>query len=267
MTRVAQFQAGILHRMVFELRYDSGELYWDRCGRAARKLASQKGWAVKSIDSNGCHILNEDQNLVFSYSPTQLALTQSQDKEVSDLLSYGEFGAVAEEFCEVVVQTLELNSFPRIGFREWTLYGTESIEDASARIGKMSFFSASKALNGLGELSYNSHSVVVARPDRMVRIAATPFEQQIHLAPSIIAAAREKSHKHSKEQRKVLIQQMKARKAIEHYPRVGVMLDLDAYIEEAPYPEQVTPLKFIEESKNEFQLICDAILSEEETNL
>jgi hypothetical protein len=262
MTFVIQTSTGIRHRMVFELRYDSGELYWDRCGRAARKLAAEKEWAVKSIDLNGCHILNEDQNLVFSYSPTQLDLTQSQSKDASELLSFGEFAAIAEMFSEVVVQTLEVNSFPRIGFRLWTLYGTESLDDASARIGRMSFFSSSKALSGLGELSYMSHSVVLARPNQMVRVAATPFEQQIHLAPSVIAAVKEKPHQHSKEQRKLLIQQLKAKKAIETYPHMGIMLDLDAYIEEAPYPDQLTVITFIEEAVRDFCEIREAILLE-----
>ena len=96
----------------------------------------------------------------------------------------------------------------------------------------------------------------------MVRVAATPFEQQIHLAPSLIAAAKERPHKHSKEQRKVLIQQLKAKKAIETFPQLGIMLDLDAYVEEAPYPDQLTPCKFIEESTREFQAISEAILAE-----
>lgn len=247
--------------MVFELRYDSGELYWDRCGRAARKLAGEKEWAVRSVDLNGCHILNEDQNLVFSYSPTQLDLTQSQSKDVADLLSFGAFAAIAEEFSEVVVQTLEVDSFPRIGFRLWTLFATDSLEDASARISKMSFFSPSKNLQTLGDLSYLSHSVVIGRSNQMVRVAATPFEQQIHLT-SLIAAAKERPHKHSKEQRKVLIQQLKAKKAIETFPQLGIMLDLDAYVEEAPYPDQLTPCKFIEESTREFQAISEAILAE-----
>ena len=77
------------HRLVFELRYDCGELYWDRCGRAARKLAAQKGWAVQSPDVNGCHIRNDDRNLVFTYSATKADLTQSQSQDVLELLPKG----------------------------------------------------------------------------------------------------------------------------------------------------------------------------------
>ncbi len=264
MASVVQPGTGVRHRFIFELRYECGELYWDRCGRVARTLAALKGWAVQSVDLNGCHIRNEDQNLVFTYSPTKLDLTQSQSQDVSELLPHGGFAAIAEEFSEIVVRTLEVNSFPRIGFRLYTLYGTESVEDASSRIGRMSFFSPCKALTDLGELSHVSHTVVIARSKYMVRVAATPFEQQIQLAPSVIADARKDAHKHWKDQKKVLIQKMKAQKAIKAFPPLGIMIDMDAYIEEVPYPEQVSSRTFIEEAAKDFDVIREAILLEED---
>lgn len=262
MARVVQ--SGVRHRIVFELRYESGELYWDRCGRVARVLAAKPGWSLQLTDVNGCHIWNEDQNLTFTYSPTKLDLVQSQNQDVSDLLSSGEFAVIAEEFCETVVRNLEVDFFPRIGFRLWTLYGTESVDDASSRIADMSFFSPSKALDGLGELSNLSHSVVIARPTHMVRVAATPFEQQVHIPPSVIAASRQQAHRHWKDQKKVLLQKLKAKKAIEAYPSVGVMIDLDAFIEDVPYPDEVAVHTFIEEATKGFDAICEVILSREE---
>jgi hypothetical protein len=98
----------------------------------------------------------------------------------------------------------------------------------------------------------------------MVRVAATPFEQQIQLAPSVVAAARKEAHKHWKDQRKVLIQKMKAQKAVKAYPSVGIMVDLDAYIEEVPYPEQVSARTFIVEATKDIEVIREAILLEED---
>jgi hypothetical protein len=219
---------------------------------------------MQSVDASGCHIRNEEQNLVFTFSPAKLDLAQSQSQDVSELLAPGEFAAIAEEFCECVVRTLEVDSFPRIGFRLWTLYSTDSLEDASSRIGRMSFFSPCDALVHLGELAYVSHSVVIARPRIMVRVAVTPFEQQIQLAPSVIAAAKKEAHKQSKDQRTALIQKMKAKKAIKAYPSVGMMIDLDSYIEEVPYPNEVSARTFVEEAMEEFGVISDEILSAKE---
>ena len=71
MANVVDRTTGVPHRLVFELRYEGGELYWDRCGRIARTLAHREGWATQVIDTNGCHIRNDDDNLVFSFSPDQ----------------------------------------------------------------------------------------------------------------------------------------------------------------------------------------------------
>jgi len=229
----------------------------------ARTLVAKKGWALQSIDLNGCHIWNEDGNLVFTYSPAKLDLTQSQNQDVLELLPPGEFAAIAEEFAESVIRALEVNVFPRIGFRLWTLLGTESVEDASFQISRMSFFSPCKALTDLGELSNMSHGVVVARPKHMVRVAATPFEQQVRLAPSVLAAAKVESHKHEKGQDKLLIRKLKARKAITAFPAAGVMIDMDAYIEDAPYPEEISARTFVEGAMEDFDVIRDAVLSEE----
>jgi hypothetical protein len=218
---------------------------------------------MQSVDTNGCHIWNEDQNLIFNYSSAKLDLTQSQNQDLPELLPPGEFATIADRFSDAVIQALEVNCFPRIGFRLLTLYGTDSIEDASSRIRKMSFFSPCKALTDLGELSYLSHGVVVARSRHMVRVAASPFEQHVRIPPSLIADARAESHKHEKHQDKVFIQKMKAQKAIKAYPAVGLMIDLDAYIEEAPYPEHVSARTFIEEAMGDFGVISEAILAEE----
>jgi hypothetical protein len=264
MARVVEAGTGVRHSFIFEVRYEQGELFWDRCGRVARTLAAHKGWALQSIDLNGCRIWNEDKNLIFTYSSTKLHLTQLLNRDVLDLMPPGEFAAIAEVFSDAVIHALEVDYFPRIGFRLLTLYGTESVEDASERISRMSFFSPCKALLDLGALSFVSPSVVVARSSCMVRVAAAPFEQQVSLSPSVMADAREESHRYKKDQHKVLIQKIRAQKAIKAYPSLGMMIDLDAYIEDAPYLEQVSARTFIEEAMSDFSVISTAILEEKE---
>ena len=43
-----------------------------------------------------------------------------------------------------------------------------------------------------------------------------------------------------------------------------MMIDLDAYIEEVPYPDEVSARTFIEEAVEDFNVIADAILAEED---
>ena len=262
MAYVIDPRTAVRHRLVFELRYERGELYWDRCGRIARALTIREGWTTHSIDTNGCHVQKEDQNLLFSFSPTKLSLSQSQNQEVPELLASADFAAVAEEYSEAVVRSLEVDFIPRIGFRAWVLYPTDSIDDASSRVSRMSFFALRQALTSMGQLSYPSHSVVIARRDHMVRVAATPFEQQVNLAPSLMVAARERAREHWKDQKQVLVQQLKAKKVIKAYPAVGVMVDMDACIEDLQSAQQIPICRFIDEAMNDFNTISKAILSE-----
>ena len=119
-----------------------------------------------------------------------------------------------------------------------------------------------RPLIDLGELSYLSHSVVIARPDRMVRVAVTPFEQQVNLAPSVLAAARQRAREHWKDQRKVLIERLKAQRAIKAYPPLGIMVDMDAYIEDVPSAKQIPICQFISGAMKDFDSIAQAILVE-----
>jgi hypothetical protein len=258
----AQLGPAIPHRYVFELRYELGELYWDRSGRIARKLAAKKGWALKSVDVNGTHICDEEQNLVFNYSATKLDLTQAQNREVKDLLPPDQFAAIAEEFAAVIVDVLEVKTYPRIGFRLWTLYGMDSTELASQYVAEMPFFSPSKAIMELGKLSHPSHGVVIERPDCDIRVAVVPFEQDVRLAPSLIADAKIEPHRQSKDQRKLLIQKLKAKRAIGAYPATGVMSDMDAFIEDPLYPDPISPIGFVNLAMGEFEKIRKAIFSE-----
>ena len=85
MKYVVDAATAVRHRLVFELRYERGELYWDRCGRVARTVANREGWATNAIDTNGCHVRNDDDNLVFSFSPTSVSLSQTQNRDVQEV--------------------------------------------------------------------------------------------------------------------------------------------------------------------------------------
>jgi hypothetical protein len=252
----------VVHRYVFELRFDQGQLFWDRAGRVARSLAEKEGWEVGSIDMNGCHVRDEGRNLIFSFSATNLSLCQTQNQDVSELLAPGEFRTIAEEFSEAVIGTLELKSFLRIGFRAWTLYETSSLDDASDRISRSAIFTPEEPLRSLGDLSSVSYSAVVSRPKHMLRIAVAPFEQQINLSPSLIAAARLKAREKWADQRKVRLQAMKAKKVIKSYPALGIMLDLDAYIEDPPFPGELSCHDFVDQAVDDFGDIRNVVLQE-----
>ena len=47
--------------------------------------------------------------------------------------------------------------------------------------------------------------------------------------------------------------QLKAQKVVSSIPQFGVLLDLDAYIEDPPYPDALTISKFVSDSEEDFR--------------
>ena len=68
MTSVVDLKTEVIHRYVFELRYEFGQTYWDRAGRVAREILSDsEGWDFDIIDMNHCQLTRRDQNLLFNF--------------------------------------------------------------------------------------------------------------------------------------------------------------------------------------------------------
>ncbi len=55
--------------------------------------------------------------------------------------------------------------------------------------------------------------------------------------------------------------QLKAKKKIEHYPQFGVLLDLDAYIEDPPYPDDLSISDFVTTAFEDFCRVKQTVLT------
>jgi hypothetical protein len=262
----------VIHKYVYELRFEFGQVYWDRAGRVAKEILSERDeWDFDAIDINRCQLAHRDMNLAFNFGPAKLDLSQTQSADVETLLQIGEFGELAEFLTSTVVKHLELEFFPRIGFRVWHLYPSTDREQSREMVRNLQLFSLDSALSDtIGELSDVSHRLVADRQKHMLRVAVAPFEQQVNLSPSLIRAAKVKAHKeatdkqrHSgiEKRRRILIDKMKAKKKIEHYPQFGVLLDLDAYIEDPPYPDNISISDFVANAFDDFRQVKQTVLT------
>ena len=255
--------SGVIHKYVYELRFDFGQVYWDRAGRIAREILTERDeWDFDRIDINNCQLAHRDLNLAFNFGHAKLDLNQTQTVDVESLLEVGEFSTLAETFTATVVNNLELEFFPRIGFRVWHLYPSSDREQSHKMVRDLKLFSLDSALSTtIGEMSEVSHRLVVDRQKHMLRIAVAPFEQQVELPPSLIRAAKIQAKREPRGQRQKRIDAMKAKKRIEHYPHFGVLLDLDAYIEDPPYPDDLSISDFISTAFGDFREISRTVLT------
>jgi len=255
--------AGIVHKYVYELRYDFGQVYWDRGGRIAKEILSEREeWDFDKIDINCCQLANRDLNLAFNFGHAKLDLSQTQTVDVESLLDVGEFAKLAETITSTVVSNLELEFFPRMGFRVWHLYPSMDREQSHQMVQDLKLFRLDSALSStLGDVSEVSHKLVVDRQRHMLRIAVAPFEQQVELPPSLIRSAKVQANKEAHAQRQKRIDALKAQKKISHYPHFGVLLDLDAYLEDPPYPDGLSISDFITRASEDFRDIQRTVLT------
>ncbi len=239
MSKAVSLHDRVIHKRVFELRYEFGQVYWDRAGRIAKQILSDdEEMDFDTIDVNRCQISNRAKNLVLSFGHNKLDLSQTQNADVDQLVPFGEFGAIADRVTRTVVEALELETFSRSGFREWRLFPSHDREESHDAVKQLEMFHATQGLVAkLGDVSEMSFRVVVARDDHMLRAAVSPFEQDVNLPPSVIRAAKVKAHAKPKNQRQILIDKLKAEKRINHYPQFGVLVDFDAYVEDPIFDE------------------------------
>ncbi len=255
MAAVVQLQTEVVHRYILELRYEFGQVYWDRAGRIAKQILSETSdWDFDTIDINRCQLAIRDKNLVFNFGHAKLDLVQTQSADVDTLLPVDEFGTTAESLAAPVAKHLELDFYTRIGFRAWHLYPSASREESHSLVRNLRLFSLDReSLESLGVPSEVSHRLVVDRGRHMLRIAISPFEQHVDLPPSVSRAVRVKPHKQPSDQRKqALIDKLKAERRISHFPRFGLLLDVDAYIEDPPYPDGLSISDFVRRAWEDF---------------
>jgi len=191
--------------------------------------------------------------MAFSFGREKLDLSQVQSADVEELQPLHEFSSIAENGASIVAKHLEIDSFSRIGFRAWLLYPAADRDESYRFVRNLSLFRIHPGVTEtLGEPSEVSHRLIFERPGHMLRIAVAPFEQQVDLPPSVFRAARAKARDLPRNQRQVRIDKHKAEKRIRHYPQFGLLLDFDAYIEDPPYPDELSVSDFIANSFEDF---------------
>ena len=263
MSQVVRPAHAIRHRSVFELRYDFGQLYWDRAGRIAREIIRKfEGWDLEQVDPSHCVLRHDELNLTFSFGPHKLDMSQSQSDDLPEIMPANEFGKKSDELAEIVLKLLELEVFSRIGFREWLLFKAESRNESYELVRRLKLFRLDLDLiRSLGTPSEMAWRVVVERGQQMVRVAVAPFEQAIQLPENVIRAAKLSKHDRQHDSR-LLIDSLKAKKVVDTYPQFGLLADFDAYIEDPPFPDNLSVSDFVHSSATDIGKILDIVVEE-----
>ena len=234
---------GIDYKFVFELRYDYGYTYLDRCGATMNEiLRTHPGWEHVGVSPQQGTLRDTDRDLTFNFSIYKLDLSQELTLKTMELMEIEKFAGLANELAETVVARLDVQeNITRIGFRIWQLFGRyETFDAAREAVKSLGLLDTRKFGDaGIGRITETSCSMITDREICCTRIAITPVEQKVHVDPATVQKALVKPHKLSSDQRRALIDKVKADRAIKSFPPFAVLVDMDHFLEYPPYPDHL----------------------------
>jgi hypothetical protein len=248
---------GILHKLVYEVRYNNGFLYLDRCGLTAKRIMSTfPEWIVKSQDVSpqNAPLVSLANGAKFSFGALKYDLSMDQPMGREVALTENDvngFITQADSVTRIVHEELELQEFTRVGFRMWYLFGGNSKEECEDWIDKLGIFKVEKSLTDAfsGNVQSQNHVVVLSGQDRNIRLAVNGVENlaQLDLGNEILSI---QAHKLSQKQNAMLIKQNKVRQRLRVNPSFATMIDVDAFVEK---PIDAVAGDYIQESFRQIQ--------------
>jgi len=117
----------VLERVIFEIRYTHGYLYWDNCGKIWRELSLK--WPnikLDEVDTSKARLtLSKDETPIgLGFSPNKADTTQDYPRRLN---TYVEFTSDA---IQNICKYLEIDSFTRVGNRFHYIYPVKEISEA-----------------------------------------------------------------------------------------------------------------------------------------
>jgi len=134
-----EFDKLIIERIILEVRFSHGFLYWDNCGKIWKNIC-EKWVALEMMEVNPEKAVFkiQDQSLQLKFSQKDIHL--SQDYPPSSLKLFKE---VAKEALPLIADFLEIKSFSRIGNRIFYLHPAANLKEAGNIIKSMGLLNIS----------------------------------------------------------------------------------------------------------------------------
>ena len=239
----------VIHRATFELRYRRGYTFWDRCGRVTNAILYSENdydWTLQRSGADSIQLNNEHEGMAFEFGPQKLGLTQEQNLRNHRVMSLSEFAALSDRLASHVVTGLPVDTFSRIGFRVWHLYGVDSHDEMMAASDSLlPLAKLNEFVNDVGRGWDPSFRTTVERKTELITVSLSTFTQNVVLPPAVAALAARDAAAMSKNQKEARLAQLKAQRMLDDFPKFGILLDVDAYIDDPPFPDDLTIHDFV----------------------
>lgn len=243
-------KSAIYHKLVFEVRYEQGLVYLDRCGRTANRIiATDPTWDLRGdLNPQNAPLLNVLSGASFNFNALKYDFSLDQPINESASINSDDiqlFTSQVETVSQIVHDELELKTFTREGFRVWFLFATTSDQESQEWITKLNVFQVTPNIMSAfsGKLESEGHVIVLRGEERNYRIAINPVERLEHL--DLGNELKILPHRLPKGQKEARLKELKAKGKLLKNPGYAVMIDVDAYVE---HPIEVAPADFIRQS-------------------
>ncbi len=258
-------QKAVYHKLVYEVRYNQGFVYLDRCGTTSNRIVQNfPEWllSAQNVNPQQAPLTHAIMGIKFNFGP--LKYDFSLDQRINTDAPIGkqdvdDFVREVESVSTIVHEELELKQFTREGFRVWYIFPTKSDEHSRDWICKLRGFSFQSQLIEAfsGVLESLGFTLVIKSDDRKFRISVNAVErtEQLDLGSETLRVL---PRSLPKKQRDHLLDQLKIKHRLLVNPECGVMIDVDAYVED---PIEIAPADFITESLNRIEQSLPAALA------
>jgi hypothetical protein len=255
----------LYHKLVYEVRYDQGFVYLDRCGTTANRIVQNyPEWIpnTQNINPQQAPFVHALTGIQFNFGPLKYDFSLDQRINSDAPISkedVNDFVREAEAVSQIVNEELELSKFTREGFRVWYVFPTASDADSRDWICKFQGVSIQKEMPGAfgGSLESLGYTMVVDSEERKFRISVNGVErtEKLDIGSELL---RQLPRNLPKNQREHLLAQLQAKRRLLVNPQSAVMIDVDAFIED---PIEIAPTDFMVESLKSIEKALPVALS------
>jgi hypothetical protein len=215
---------------IFEMRYDRGYRYLDRCGdamvvleEALPQITNAAVWLPEEMAPKGARMKCPEYELTLVFDAGRLCLDQAPvDKQCP-------FANIAEYAYKTVVAKFGLTDITRLGHRQVYTLATDSIEEAEELSRKKALIDGQLELAGSG-LSLANCDVKLGfeSPDQMTGLQFSTSAAHTYEAPQRVDERLIKApHLLREGQREALLEQIRQRKKRAAAPQAGLLIDID----------------------------------------
>lgn len=231
-----------LERLVFEIRYSYGHLYFDRCGVTLNDIEREcDGWIAGEATPLTGNLDRPDKNFHVSFNNAKFDFTAEKAFKHDDLSD------VAKEIAEIwklIEANLGLEELIRVGLRLQYVLPTMSIDEAEQYLKKSAF--NIKTPESLKNSGYNIKKrkmiAFLSKDETEYRIEMGAITQTLSVDPSRIATQDPRIL--SRKQRDARIAQLKQLSEYSADPMYALIFDIDCFEFE---PKSIAIEKYIKQ--------------------